>query len=171
MTQKKKKTCNMNTKNRYVIILQALRKEKQVQHFPERKFHLSQIVVKTKSLNKDCLKQSFEIICPTFTTRFKFNNYFSIFLDLLQITFLYWSLPIVTDLQIFFLSSINESHLYLLPAIMINIKQESMSQKISFKQPNKYSQNSPECRILTRISKLFEGAIYCLQLQEYCGYN
>ena len=24
-----------------------------------------------------------------------------------------------------------------------------MSQKISFKQPNKYSQNSPECRILT----------------------
>ena len=29
--------CNMNTKNRYVIILQALRKEKYVQHFPEGK--------------------------------------------------------------------------------------------------------------------------------------
>jgi hypothetical protein len=35
---------------------------------------------KTKSLYKDCLKQSFEIICLTFTTRFKFDNYFSIFL-------------------------------------------------------------------------------------------
>ena len=135
------------------------KKKKQVQRFPEGKLkvRLSQIVVsqaicQNKSSNKDCLKQSFEIICPTFTTRFKFDNYFSIFLDLLQITFLYWSLPIVTDCMVtytYFLSSINESHLYLLPAIMINIKQESMSQKITFKQPNKYSQNSPECRILT----------------------
>ena len=32
-----------------------------------------------------------------------------------------------------------------------------MSQKISFKQLNKYSQNPPECRILTRISKFSEG--------------
>jgi len=80
---------------------------------------------KTKSLNKDCLKQSFEIICPTSTTRFKFDSYFSIFLDLLDyfsvLVFAYCN-RLYGDLQIFFLSSINESHLYLLPAIMINIK-------------------------------------------------
>jgi hypothetical protein len=38
---------------------------------------------KFDSLMEDKKKQSFEIICPTFTTRFKFDNYFSIFLDLL----------------------------------------------------------------------------------------
>ena len=42
---------------------------------------------KTKSLNKDCLKQSFEIICPTFTTGFKFDNYFSIFFFTLTLEF------------------------------------------------------------------------------------
>ena len=39
--------------------------------------------------------------------------------------------------------------------IMINIKQESMSQNISFKQPNKYSKNSPEERILNLEFQIF----------------
>ena len=138
MTQKKKKTCNMNTQKNDVIISQALRKEKQVQHFPEGKPKVrllqivkSQLTAKTKSLNKDCLKQSFEILCLTFTTRFKFDNYFLSFIDYFSgLVFAYCN-RLYVDLQI------NESHLYLLPAIMINIKQERVSQKISFKQPSK----------------------------------
>ena len=80
----------MNTKKRYVIILQTLRKEnrystflKEIPKFIYRRLLWVKLSAKTKSLNKDCLKQSFEIICLAFTTRFKFDNYFSIFLDLL----------------------------------------------------------------------------------------
>ena len=147
--EQKKPICDYFTgpkkrKNRYSTFL------KENPKFVYRRLLRAKLSAKTKSLNKDCLKQSFEIICLTFTTRFKFDNYFSIFLNLLQMTFAYCHrLYHYGDLQNFFLSSINESHLYLLPAIMINIKQESMSQKISFKQPNRYSQNSPECRIWT----------------------
>ena len=63
----------MNTKNRYLIILQTLRKEnrystflKEIPKFVYRRLLWVKLSAKTK-----------------FTTRFKFDNYFSIFLDLL----------------------------------------------------------------------------------------
>ena len=62
-------------KNRYMY--STLLKENP--KFVYRRLLWVKLSTKTKSLNKDCLKQSFEIICLTFTTRFKF----SIFLDLL----------------------------------------------------------------------------------------
>ena len=64
-------------KNRYSTFL------KENPKFVYRRLLWVKLSAKTKSLNKDSLKQSFEIICPTFTTRFKFDNYFYIFLDLL----------------------------------------------------------------------------------------
>ena len=64
-------------KNRYSTFL------KENPKFVYRRLLWIKLSATTKSLNKDCLKQSFEIICLTFTTRFKFDNYFSIFLDLL----------------------------------------------------------------------------------------
>jgi hypothetical protein len=49
----------------------------------------------------------------------------------------------------------NHIYTYCQLFIMINIKQECMSQNISFKQPNKYSKNSPEGRILNLEFQIF----------------
>jgi hypothetical protein len=64
-------------KNRYSTFM------KENPKFVYRRLLRAKLSAKTKSLNKDCLKQSFEITCPTYTTRFKFDNYFSIFFNLL----------------------------------------------------------------------------------------